>query len=93
MLKKVWKDDTPQIILEVGRLFGESNDFTSPTLELMIKQYTESKNLGFGRVAAPLRLLLVGSGMGPHLFDILEMIGKEATVNRIDAGIRKITAT
>lgn len=90
MVKKVWKEDTPQIIAEVNKLFGESNDFTSPALELIIKQYTESKNLGFGRVAAPLRLLVVGSGMGPHLFDILEMIGKDEVLARIDKGLKKV---
>lgn len=90
MVKKVWKEDTPQIISEVSHLLGESTDFASPALETLIKQYTENKNLGFGRVAAPLRLLVVGSGMGPHLFDILEMIGKEETLSRIHKGIAKI---
>jgi Anticodon binding domain len=32
-------------------------------------------------------LLIVGSGTGPHLFDILEMIGKEETIRRIDKGM------
>jgi glutamyl-tRNA synthetase len=90
MVKKVWKEDTPQIIIEVRNLFSEIVDFTSQALELLIKQYAENGNLGFGRIAAPLRLLVVGSGMGPHLFDILEMIGKEAVLSRMDLGLKKI---
>jgi glutamyl-tRNA synthetase len=73
-------------------LLKKSNDFSSSELELLIKQYVEQNNLGFGRVAAPLRLLIVGSGMGPHLFDILEMIGKEETIGRILRGLTKVNA-
>jgi hypothetical protein len=28
--------------------------------------------------------------MGPHVFDILEMIGKEETIKRIDSGLKRI---
>jgi glutamyl-tRNA synthetase len=92
MKKKVWKEDTAQIIESVMDLLKKSNDFSSSELELLIKQYVEQNNLGFGRVAAPLRLLIVGSGMGPHLFDILEMIGKEETIGRILRGLTKVNA-
>jgi glutamyl-tRNA synthetase len=90
MLKKVWKEDTSQIILSVKKLFIDATDFSSEGLENLIRQYVEKKDLAFGRVASPLRLLIVGSGTGPHLFDILEIIGKEATVNRINKGLERI---
>jgi glutamyl-tRNA synthetase len=90
MIKKVWKEDTPLIILAVKTILMETGDFSSSGLEQLIKQYVEQHNLGFGRVAAPLRLLIVGSGMGPHLFDILEMIGKEETIRRIEQGVIRI---
>lgn len=90
MIKKVWKEDTPRLISAVRTLIQGSDDFTSTGLEKLIKQYIEQNNLGFGKVAAPLRLLIVGSGMGPHLFDILEMIGKDEAVRRIEKGIDKI---
>ena len=33
----------------------------------------------------PLRLALVGELKGPHVFDIIEVIGKEETLSRLDA--------
>jgi glutamyl-tRNA synthetase len=90
MMKKVWKEDTSQIILSVKKLLLATTDFSSVGLEDLIRQYVEQHNLAFGKVAAPLRLLVVGSGMGPHLFDILEVIGKEETINRINKGLEKI---
>lgn len=45
----------------------------------------ETKSLGFGQVMPPLRLALVGELKGPHVFDIIEVIGKEETLRRLDA--------
>jgi glutamyl-tRNA synthetase len=85
--KKVWKSETPAIMADTRDLLLKAIDFRSASLESLVKQYVEEKEVGFGRVMAPLRLLLVGSGMGPHLFDIIEMIGKEETIRRIDRGL------
>lgn len=90
MVKKVWKEDTLQIITAIREIMNRTTDFDAVTLENLIRQYTEQHNLGFGRVVAPLRLLIVGSGMGPHLFDILEMIGKEDSLRRIDKGLEQL---
>ena len=32
----------------------------------------------------PLRLALVGELKGPHVFDIIELIGKEETLHRLE---------
>lgn len=85
--KKVWKSETPAIMSDIRKLLLKAVDFRSACLESLVKQYVEEKEIGFGRVMAPLRLLLVGSGIGPHLFEIIEMIGKEETIRRIDHGL------
>ncbi len=85
--KKVWKTDTPALMADAREILLNAAEFRSAFLESLVKQYVEEKETGFGRVMAPLRLLLVGSGMGPHLFDIMELIGKEETIRRIDRGV------
>ena len=90
MQKKIWKEDTPAIILQVKDVLLSAADFTSVALEATVKHFVEVKGLGFGRVMAPLRLLIVGSGMGPHLFDILEIIGRDETDKRIETGLAKL---
>jgi glutamyl-tRNA synthetase len=40
-----------------------------------------------GKVMQPFRLSLVGKMMGPHLFDIVELLGKEETIKRITKAI------
>jgi glutamyl-tRNA synthetase len=43
-----------------------------------------------GQIMNCLRLCLVGEAKGPHLNDIMAIIGKEETVQRIHTAIQKI---
>lgn len=87
MIEKTWREDTPQIIEVAKNTIQASEHFTARELEQMIKAYIENHNLGMGKVMTPLRLLLVGSGIGPHLFDIMEVLGKQETIRRIQKGL------
>ena len=66
------------------------NDVSSENTEKKIKEWIVSKGIGFGKVMQPLRLSLVGALKGPHLFDIIELIGKEETVKRIQNAIKNL---
>jgi glutamyl-tRNA synthetase len=44
--------------------------------------------MGFGKVMNPLRLAIVGAARGPHLFDIMEMIGKKDSLDRIERAVQ-----
>lgn len=90
-VKKQWKDDTAQIMSDVLSILNTQTNFVSSELEGAVKTWITDNELGFGKVMGPLRLLLVGALKGPHLFDILEMIGKEEAVTRIQNGIQKLS--
>ena len=59
------------------------DEFTSEEVEDSIKKWILSKEIGFGRIMQPLRLSLVGAMKGPHLFDIMGLIGKDESIRRI----------
>ncbi len=40
-----------------------------------------------GAIMNAFRLLIVGAAKGPHLFDIIAVIGKEETLERINRGL------
>lgn len=82
-VKKQWKENTPTIVREVIEVLQNTSDFNSVALEEAVKNYMETKQLGFGQVMPPLRLALVGELKGPHVFDIIELIGKEETLRRL----------
>jgi len=86
-VKKQWKEDTPEILDKLAALLQHISEFESLNLETKIKDWIAEQELSFGKVMPPLRLVIVGEMKGPHLFDILEFIGKEESVKRIHNAI------
>ncbi len=86
-VKKQWKETTPDLMGELIGVLREIENFESKNIEEIVKSWITSKEVGFGKVMQPLRLSLVGALKGPHLFDIIEMIGKESAVARIQYAI------
>jgi glutamyl-tRNA synthetase len=88
--KKNWKEGTPDLMTELIAVISSIEDFSSENTEKEIKEWITAKEIGFGKVMQPLRLSLVGKLAGPHLFDIIAMIGKEETVKRLENAISKL---
>ncbi|MGB5783354.1 MAG: glutamate--tRNA ligase [Eudoraea sp.] len=90
VVKKQWKENTPSILNKIVLILESLEDFSSPELEKMIKKWIGEEQLTFGQVMAPLRLVMVGDLKGPHLFDIMALVGKEETLNRIRTALAKL---
>lgn len=84
MKKKAWKDDTAQHLLNYISVLEKIDNFESSNTEYITKEWLSEINLGIGKLMSPMRLALVGEGKGPHLFDIMELIGKEETIRRVN---------
>lgn len=84
---KNWKTDTPALMEELISVLKEISDFTSVHIETTVKDWMTKNEIGMGKIMQPFRLSLVGALKGPHLFDIVEVIGKEETVKRIEKAI------
>ena len=85
--RKNWKEETPALMQELISVLGEITDFTSLNIEIIVKDWMTKNEIGMGKVMQPFRLSLVGALKGPHLFDIVELIGKEETIKRIEKAI------
>jgi glutamyl-tRNA synthetase len=87
---KNWKEETPILMQQVIAELNKIEDFTSVTIENELKNWMTTNEIGMGKVMQPLRLSLVGALKGPHLFDIIEMIGKTETIKRIEKAIQTL---
>ena len=87
---KNWKEETPILMQQVIAELNKIEDFTSVTIENELKNWMTTNEIGIGKVMQPLRLSLVGALKGPHLFDIIEMIGKTETIKRIEKAIQTL---
>ncbi|MBL7471479.1 glutamate--tRNA ligase [Robertkochia sediminum] len=81
--KKSWKENTKEYILKVAEVLRNTEDFSSENTEKVVKAWIAENELGFGQVMPPLRLSLVGAMKGPHVFDIVELLGKDETLARM----------
>ncbi|MGB5436926.1 MAG: glutamate--tRNA ligase family protein, partial [Maribacter sp.] len=88
-IRKQWKTDTPKIMADLIPVLEDLASFSSENIEKRIKEWITEKELSFGQVMPPLRLIIVGAMKGPHLFDILGMIGKKESINRIHTALSK----
>lgn len=82
--KKAWKQDSPIILSELKNKLNSLEDFSAKNLEKEISEWITEKEIGFGKVMNPLRLALVGASKGPHMFDIMDILGKKETIKRIN---------
>ncbi|MCC7332396.1 MAG: glutamate--tRNA ligase [Flavobacteriales bacterium] len=88
-VKKKWKDDSAKIVSDLVLLFSAS-DFTAANLETTFKKYVEDNGIGFGVAMIAIRLSITGQGGGPQLFEIMEIIGKEESIERLKYAIQNI---
>lgn len=86
-VKKQWKEDTAAIMTQLISLLEGTEDFGSENLETQVKQWISENELSFGKVMPPLRLVIVGEMKGPHIFDIMALIGKTDSIHRIKTAI------
>ena len=87
---KNWKEETPVLMQQVISELNNIEDFSSVNIETLLKEWMTTNEIGIGKVMQPLRLSLVGALKGPHLFDIIEMIGKNESIKRIEKAIQTL---
>lgn len=85
-LKKAWNDTTSVILKGLSKKL-ETSSFEPEILKEAIHHFAEEHSLGMGKVMMPLRLALVGELKGPDVPDIMNIIGKEETLARIEKAI------
>ena len=91
-LKKRWKDESPVLLSKVRDILQNIPDFSVQVLETTINDWIEANMINKGLIMNALRLVIVGSLRGPHIFDILSWLGREETLVRIERGLEKLTS-
>lgn len=91
-ISKKWKDGTTEVMINWLMQLKDVDMFRASLIETLFKSYIESLGLGIGAVLPIFRVLITGKGMGPSMFEIAELLGKEETIQRMEKGIEIITS-
>jgi glutamyl-tRNA synthetase len=101
VIKKRWTPEMPAILKNITSLLQPYLSLEPRALSLylsleaveyekLIKDYIAANSLNMGSVMNILRLCLVGSSMGPGVFDIMELLGPDEVVARIERAVEEI---
>jgi glutamyl-tRNA synthetase len=91
VVKKRWKEGTPELMRALSDLLQRIEPFTAENIESEVKAAIEAREWGMGAVMNAWRLLLVGAAQGPSLFHMAEILGKEEVLRRIETGINHLS--
>jgi glutamyl-tRNA synthetase len=83
-IKPKWDDKKNLFFTELIRAYELSTLWEASDLEKEFKELAAVNQLKPGELMLPFRVMLVGGKFGPGVFDIAALIGKAATVKRIE---------
>jgi len=92
VVKKWWKEDTPEKINLMMEALQECEPFTVESVESVVKGLITENQWGMGAIMNVWRLLLVGTAMGPGLFELSTFLGKKEVILRMRNGIEQISS-
>jgi glutamyl-tRNA synthetase len=85
---RILADGGRAILGELIPLLASHDDWTAASLETVVKAFAESKNEKIGKLAQPLRAALTGTTTSPGIFDVLEVLGKDEVLGRLQDQLR-----
>lgn len=90
IIKKRWKDDSGKLLTEYAAALPNIDIKEKHDYETALKLVAEKNDCGAGRIIHPLRLAVSGVGIGPGIYDLLDIIGKEEVIKRINIALNEI---
>jgi glutamyl-tRNA synthetase len=90
VIKKRWNEQSANFIKETLEAFKGLESFTAAETESTFKATAEKLGIGAGQVMQLFRVTLSGVGGGPALFEIVELLGKDEVVKRLELAIKTI---
>ena len=70
--------------------FSALENFDATEIEATLKATAANLGVKIGAIVHPTRLAVTGSNVGPSLYHLLEVLGKEKMLARIDRALRRI---
>ena len=88
--RKRWKAETPAHLTALREEFERLQNPRKEQYEEALHRVVERLQIKNADLIHPLRLAVSGMGIGPGLFDILAILGKDETIRRMTSAIERI---
>ncbi|MHC4181836.1 MAG: glutamate--tRNA ligase [Planctomycetota bacterium] len=81
------KDGVSSLLRDTHKRLMEIGSFSIEDLEACLRAIATEHGIGFGKLAQPIRVAVIGKGASAGIFETLELLGKEKTLKRLDYAI------
>lgn len=91
--KAARKHFTPEsigLLLSLKVLLQAQDDFLASPLEALFRTHAEQQEVSVSQLIHPVRLAVSGVSVGPGLFELLTVLGKETVIRRLDSAVAYI---
>jgi glutamyl-tRNA synthetase len=89
---KFLKPDVLVLFERLKNRLEKASDFDQENLEKILVVFLEENEIALKKIAQPLRVALTGKTASPGIFEVMEVLGKEKVLKRIDKAITHIRA-
>lgn len=87
---KFLNEKSRDLLIELKDALNALSDFSVAELEKSFKSIIEKHGIKLGALAQPVRVAITGGTESPGIFEVLEIVGKEKTIKRLEKAIETI---
>jgi glutamyl-tRNA synthetase len=96
MDEKAWKKfftaDIVEPLSSLIQKLGKLTDFSESAVQQTFAELLEQTGLPMGKLAQPVRVALTGSTVSPGIHEVIAVLGKERTLNRLNAALQRLVS-
>ncbi|MBW2525032.1 MAG: glutamate--tRNA ligase [Deltaproteobacteria bacterium] len=86
-VRKFLNPTKAELLPAFRELVAAQQSFTADDLEVAVKAWVDERGIKLGAVAQPARVALTGRTASPGLFDVMALLGRDRTLERLDRGV------
>ncbi len=87
-LKKWVKPVSPSLLTALLSKLEVLDDWNAAAVQASVQAVVDENQVGFAKVAQPVRIAVTGSTMSPSIDVTLELLGRERSLQRLNAGLK-----
>jgi glutamyl-tRNA synthetase len=84
---------TPDVLAmmkDIHARIRDLDEFTREKMEKVFHEFMEERQVKLGKIAQPLRVALTGATVSPGLFEVMEVLGQEKVLKRIENAVNYV---
>lgn len=89
-VRKRWKPESAGLLRGFLAELDAAEHFSADRLKARLDAFVEARGRKAGDLIHPLRLACTGVGKGPGLYELLEALGRETVMRRVEKAVRSL---